>query len=554
MLNTVKGRNRSSSWGKTRSGGGVGMIGRARSGVGGFRRKAVVGVVAALGIFFGAVGVSSAQLNPPSWMPNSPILAGGQVILLWLPVPGAAKYNIYLDGKKIGESAAVQHIVATPEDAGEHKFELTSVDAAGKEGPKSAAGVVRIVTIEPPKSVIGRVAAGKVAVRWDKVPGAVIYNVYRAQKKEGPYNLAGSLQTETYTDGDVSPGNRYFYSVSAKDLAGKESKRSEPIEVALIVEKKAEEIKVTFKAVPTEEVARVGFLDGKRIAGLSELKLEKATGEIWAVIDNKIFRLNRQGEVVGQIGPVEGVEKFIKFDFGQDGNIYISDLRGNVYCLDRKGAIRWKAQAPKPPLDNQEIWQGIPPQIMSNYGPTGGDVLCLDGELWVTDQMFAVIYVFDYEGKFKGYKYKYTTSEGKSERFSAVGEINRLADGRILVTFPLAHYASVVDRDLKEAFSVGKLGSGFVGRFIGIHGATETVDGNLVLTDPAVNSIQVFDGKKGSYLYHIGGPDGKEDPAQPGRAYLDYGAVAFAQFIDAQNMLVFTGSEKSILILKVKKS
>lgn len=515
--------------------------------------KIVLTALLATLLFAASVGSAAAALPAPSWMPNSPIMAGTQVIVLWLPVPGATKYNIYLDDKKIGEATGVQHIFPAPDKAGEYKLFIAAVDASGAEGAKSTSGVFRIVTIEPPRSLIGRLAEGKVALRWDKTPGAVIYNVYRAEKKDGPYKLAGSLQSESYTDGDVSTGKTYFYVVSAKDLSGKESKRTEPFSVSLVVETRAQAVKIDFKAIPTEETARVGFLDGKRIQGLSDLKLEKSTGELWVVIENKIFRLNGQGEVVGQIGPVEGVEKFIKLDFGSDGNIYISDLRGNVYSLDRKGAVRWKVQAPKPPLDQAAIWQGMPVQIKNNYGPTGGDVLCLDGELWVTDQMFALIYVFDYSGKFQRYIYKYTDHEGKVERFSAVSEIERLKDGRILITFPLAHYASVLDRNMKEAFAIGKVGSGFVGRFIGIHGATEAPDGNIVLTDPAVNSIQVFDGKNGNYLYHIGGDVAKEDSAQPGRAYLDFGAVAFAQFLDAQHLVLFSGSEKSILFLKLKK-
>ncbi|MHB1012489.1 MAG: hypothetical protein ACYC37_06270 [Desulfobacteria bacterium] len=514
---------------------------------------ALVALLAAL-LFAATAGSAAAALPAPNWMPNSPIMAGAQIIILWLPVPGATKYNIYLNDKKVAEAAGVQHIIPAPEEAGEYKLVIVGVDASGAEGAKSTPGVFQIIKIEPPKSLIGRVAAGKVALRWDKTPGAVIYNLYRAEKKDGPYKLAGSLQADSYTDGDVSSGKTYFYTVSAKDLSGKESKRSAPFLISLAAKSKVvAELKVTFKALPTEETARVGFIDGKRIQGLSELKVEKSTGEIWLVIENKLFRMNGQGEVVGQIGPVEGVDKFISIDFGPDGNLYLSDLRGNVYSLDRKGVVRWKVPAPKPPLDHLEIWQGMPVQIKNNYGPTGGDVLCLDDEVWVTDQMFALIYVFDYNGKFQRYIYKYTNHEGKVERFSAVGEAKRLKDGRILLAFPLAHYASVVDKDFNEVFAIGKLGSGFVGRFIGIAGSAETPDGNLVFTDPGVNSIQIFDGKTGAYLHHIGGTVAKEDPGQPGRAYLDFGAVAFAQFLDAQNLVLFTGSEKSVLFLKLKK-
>ena len=81
-------------------------------------------------------GAAFAEVSPPAWMPGSPLLAGSQVIVLWLPVPGAVKYVIYLDGKKAGESPTVQFILQSPETAGEHKIEIASVDTSGKEGAK----------------------------------------------------------------------------------------------------------------------------------------------------------------------------------------------------------------------------------------------------------------------------------------------------------------------------------------------------------------------------------------------------------------------------------
>ena len=38
----------------------------------------------------------------PSMAPGFPLLAGPMVMIMWLPVPGAANYNIYLDGKHAG--------------------------------------------------------------------------------------------------------------------------------------------------------------------------------------------------------------------------------------------------------------------------------------------------------------------------------------------------------------------------------------------------------------------------------------------------------------------
>lgn len=538
--------------GYSHSAGGEAVYTGKGKGSGTMRKKVTVVMLAGVLLaIFGSTGW--AALPAPTWMPNSPILAGTQVILLWLPVPGAAKYNIYLNDKKIGESTGIQHIFKAPEGAGEFIIRIAGVDASGAEGARSTPGVIRIVTIEPPGGLLSRLSGGKVALRWDKVKGAVIYNVYRSEQKEGDYKLVGSVQAENYTDIDVAKGKLYYYAVSSKDLAGKESKRSNPLMVSLVEDVRVEAVHYKFKAVSAIEEGRVGFLDGKRVTGVTDLKLEKAAGVIWVVIGSKLFRLSKKGEVLGEIGPVEGVEKFMKMDFGPDGNLYLSDLRGGVYSLDRKGSVIWKVDAVKPSLDNNEIWEGLPPQIRNNYGPTGGDVLCLPEEVWVTDQMFGLIYVFDYSGKFKRYIYKYSDANGKEVRFPAIAEMERLADGKLLFTFPLAHYASILGNDLKEKFAIGKVGTGFVGRFIGIHGVAMLGNGNILLTDPGVNSMQVFDGKTGEYLYHIGGEDPREDPAQPGRAYLDFGAVAFAQFLDEQTLVLYTGSEKSILFLKLKK-
>ncbi len=49
-----------------------------------------------------------ADLPTPAFLPNSPLLAGTQIIILWLPVPGAVKYNVYLNDKKVGESPSIQ--------------------------------------------------------------------------------------------------------------------------------------------------------------------------------------------------------------------------------------------------------------------------------------------------------------------------------------------------------------------------------------------------------------------------------------------------------------
>ena len=202
---------------------------------------ALLAALLTLGGAFAAPGAARAEMVAPAWMPGSPIMAGAQVILLWLPVPNAVKYNIYVNGKKVGESAAVQHMMASPTESGEYSIQVVGVDAAGAEGLKSTPGIIRIVTVEPPASVYGRVVEGKVQLRWDTAKGAVIYNVYRAEKEGGEAKLLSSVQGDAYTDSAVQQGKAYFYAVTSKDLAGKESSKTKPYRMEVPLPQAAQE-------------------------------------------------------------------------------------------------------------------------------------------------------------------------------------------------------------------------------------------------------------------------------------------------------------------------
>ena len=100
----------------------------------------------------------------------------------------------------------------------------------------------------------------------------------------------------------------------------------------------------------------------------------------------------------------------------------------------------------------------------------------------------------------------------KWSRFPAVTGLHSLSGDRVLIGFALNHYESVVDKDFNQLFAIGKAGNGYIGKFINLAGLYEMVAGNLIITDPALTSIQVFDGKDGRYLYHIGDESGAEDP------------------------------------------
>ena len=65
---------------------------------------------------------------------------------------------------------------------------------------------------------------------WAPVPDADLdgYNVYRHEEGGTTFKLNSELvKTPAYRDMQVVSGKRYFYSVSAVDLRGNESERSE---------------------------------------------------------------------------------------------------------------------------------------------------------------------------------------------------------------------------------------------------------------------------------------------------------------------------------------
>jgi len=498
--------------------------------------------------FFVGVGTSAAALPAPNFLPGQPMMAGTQVIMMWMPVPGAVKYRVYLNGEQVAEAPGNQYIAPAPEASGDYFYEVVAIDEGGAESPKSSKGKISIVKLEAPIGLSARAVGEQkeIGLRWSSVPSAVMYNVYRSQEKDGSYEMVASVQSDSYKDAKVEFAT-YYYKVSARDMGGKESPQSEPIEVVL--EKPVERvvIKIDFKIAPTKEISRIEWLGDETISQVSDVKREKGSNDVWVVDPGrkKIYVLNTaDGSLSAAYGPFEF--KPYKLDFSTNGNVYVgAEQSGYVQVMDPGGKLAEKIKLSKPPYDREDIWKGLP-GVAKNYGPIAGDVLCLENEFWVNNQMFGLIEVFNYSGEFQRYLFEYTDSEDKKVRFPSVGEMELLPSGNILITFPLGHYAVAVDPStMKEIFNIGKITNGFVGGFIGIHGVDVMPDGNILLTDPGVTTMQVFDGKTGEYLYHFGGPEAVEDPEQPGRPLVYVGGISFAQFTSKGELFLYSGNEKT---------
>ncbi len=236
-------------------------------------------------------------------MPGFPLVAGNLVMVMWSPVPGAVKYSIYLDEKKIGEAPAPPFQFATPKDAKEYLVSVAAVDASGGEGMKSVPGKFSIITIDPPKGieVLRKGDKGEtVALRWIGSKGANIYNVFRKDAPDAKFALLGSTQDMIYSDSTVGMGKEYEYAVSAKDVTGKESALSVPVKVKMT--SLVSVVKEKVVAVPKRTQYNVIMPTGVDLISPVELRVK---GDFLYMLDTgaqRIQKFDLEGKYVSSIG------------------------------------------------------------------------------------------------------------------------------------------------------------------------------------------------------------------------------------------------------------
>jgi len=174
----------------------------------------------------------------PLWLPGFPLRAGQYVMLMWAPVPGATEYSVYRSNSKdeLGEKIATvqappfqDHNVPMDKDA---FYVVKVVDADGSDSKPGPQGIVPgKKPLEAPAFTGSSYHASTVSLRWSTVPEARFYNVYKSELKDGPYGLVTSTQQDIYVDTHIQDDGTYYYRISSVDISGKESPRSEPIEI-----------------------------------------------------------------------------------------------------------------------------------------------------------------------------------------------------------------------------------------------------------------------------------------------------------------------------------
>jgi len=321
-----------------------------------------------------------------------------------------------------------------------------------------------------------------------------------------------------YRDTAVQPGVWYFYSVTATDSSGVEGPRSgelnieiDPVKASKVPSSTAV-LPVQRKAMAVKEAFDITSLNGAALDDVSYLGAGP-DGNVWMVLPGArmIHLLDPSGKVVSTIGPAvfESREfNFVphKLDTGPDGRIYVSDVQhGAVACLSSRGDVIWKKYLVTPPHLNTKAWNGFPvyyPSLRS----TPSSVLCLPGELWVSDQRFQLVYRLTYDGEIIDYLTHYVKG-GSTWRLRRIGELGHTSDNRLLITFPLVRKVIGLDDSSQVVFEIDGSGSSENYRFLAIHGMDVTDDGAILVTDPASGNLVVFSAADGEYIHHLSSED-----------------------------------------------
>jgi len=347
-----------------------------------------------LGILVGAAPLwsSPARAGGVVWQPGFPMRAGRQVLLMWMPVPGAREYQIRRRDLGTGEVK----VWRTPNpqyvdsDAPPDRSFLYVVEALlpdGRPGPSSDPKRVEgFRPLEPPRWG-GHYQSGRtVQLVWEPVEEAVFYNLYRAEEGHPPALLA-SVQDLKYVDAGVEPGKTYVYTVRAVDAQSRESRDSEPLTVR---------VRSAGRGVGVGRYVRVVLEPLVEIRQGAGYRLREPTDVEWSqgvlfvtdlgsrsvlVLDPEGDFLYRFAEAPADYPGVWGIPWGI--DVSPDGDrVAVTFLRSaRIRVFSRDGGLLedWEVARPR----GFEESPGVPQPMDVAWGP--------DGNLWVTDYTYAQV-------------------------------------------------------------------------------------------------------------------------------------------------------------------
>ncbi len=145
--------------------------------------------------------------------------ASGKPVLTWDRVEGAKQYQVY---RRIGKSGDYTLLYTTSgtrmknasANPGENCYYQVRALTGVVKGPFSIAKHITCDCAQPDVTITAR-ADGKPVLRWEKIEGAIGYEVYRAPDSADEFSLLTSVTGTKLTNSSAESNHTYYYKVRA---------------------------------------------------------------------------------------------------------------------------------------------------------------------------------------------------------------------------------------------------------------------------------------------------------------------------------------------------
>ena len=146
----------------------------------------------------------------------------GKVRLTWAKIEGAKSYKIYRSTAQNGKYTLMKTVTGTTYTNANAKagtkyyYKVIAVHENSNANSAYSAVVSRMADLARPVITVKRNNAGKPRISWEKVEGAVKYEVYRSSNaKNGPYSRIATTQNLYLVNKNAKAGVTYYYKVIA---------------------------------------------------------------------------------------------------------------------------------------------------------------------------------------------------------------------------------------------------------------------------------------------------------------------------------------------------
>jgi fibronectin type 3 domain-containing protein len=166
--------------------------------------------------------------------------SSNSITVTWQTVNGAAGYYVYRSTSESGgysyvgntSSYTSSYIMSYTDNSGlssgtTYYYKVSAYNNAGESPLSSSSNGVKTRPVAPSGVSAKTQSSGSaIAVSWHSVSGADGYTVYRSTSSYGTYTQVGTASYTSYTDNYTSPGETYYYKVSAYNSSGESSQSS----------------------------------------------------------------------------------------------------------------------------------------------------------------------------------------------------------------------------------------------------------------------------------------------------------------------------------------